>query len=230
MAFDIKSVDEDVSQMFKWSMDIMFTTSKIWIYPVIVALINGLITVGMSWYIYSIGFAFAFIFPLLSMLNFLIGIALTIIIFFLTLMSVKMFIQVFNGEPVDFDIAKEDVLSSAIPYLIVGILAAILSIFIITIPIALLIISTSVIIGADDIGRVFSVSIDILTKNLVPVIVLSLIAIIFGFALNIMSAGPFFFGAVLLSPLTTFVDILILGALTYLSLKALESKESEESM
>lgn len=230
MAFDVKSVEEDFSQMFRWSMDTMLTTSKIWIYPVVVALINGLLTVGISWYMYSLGFAFVILIPLLSMLNFLIGIALTIIIFFLTLMSVKMFIQVLKSESVDFDAAKDEILASAIPYLIIGILAAILNIFIITIPIALLLISTSVIIGADDLGRVFTVSIDILTKNLLPVIVLSLIAIIFGFALNIMSSGPFFIGAILLNPLSTFINILILGALTYLSLKALEFGESEDSM
>ncbi len=217
----VQSVDEDFTVMFKWSMDIMFSNSKVWLYPVAVSLIDGLISAGMTWYMFWMGFPGLFLMPLLGMFQFLIGIALLIIVFFLTLMSVKMFIQVYEGGSVDFESAKDEILGNAGGYLIIGILAAILSIFIITIPLALLLITVSVVIGAGDIGRSFSLSVDILSKNLVPVILLSLISIILSFVVGMLSASPFFLAVVVFRPLSTFVNILILGAFTYLSLKAL---------
>jgi len=229
MADGVQSVDEDFTVMFKWSMDIMFSNSKVWLYPVAVSFIDGLLSAGVSWYMFSMGFPGLFLMPLLGMFQILINIALLIIIFFLTLISVKMFVQVYEGGRVDFDSAKDEILSSAGSYLVIGILAAILSIFIITIPLALLFIVVSVIVGAGDIGKDFSLSIDILSKNLVPVILLSIISIILSLIVSALSSSPLFLGVVIFSPLSTFVDILILGAFTYLSLKALGFGVSEES-
>ncbi len=229
MSSGVQSVDEDFTAMFKWSMDIMFSNSKVWLYPVAVSFIDGLLSAGITWYMFSMGLPGLFLMPLLGMFQFLINIALLIIIFFLTLISVKMFVQVFEGGQADFDSAKDEILSSAGSYLVIGIIAAILSIFIITIPLALLLIVVSVIVGASDIGKDFSLSVDILAKNLVPVILLSLVSIILSFIVSILSTSPFFLGVVVFSPLSTFVDILILGAFTYLSLKALGFGATEES-
>ena len=219
----VETVNMDAMELFQWSWNAVVGNSRIWIYPVAVSFIQGLVSAAISIYAYLLGFGVFLLLPLLSAIQFLLNLLFTVAIFFLVLISVKMFTHLYEGREPDFESAKDDILRSPIEYIIIGILAAILSIFIITIPVALLLIVTSVLLGPSDIGKAFSITLSILEKNLANIILLSLVAIILGLiaiaisSLYVMSG----FLSIFISPLTTFIDILILGAFTYLALHAL---------
>lgn len=227
---DVKTVSTDFLSMFKWSWDIMVGNSRIWLYPVAVSFIQGLFTTLIAFYTLMLGPNAFFILPLLSAIEFLMYIGFTVVIFFLILISVKMFIQSFEGVSPDFETAKNDILSSPGGYILVGILAAIITLFVITIPIALLLLVVTVLIGPSDLGKAFSMVFSILSRNLVTVILLSIVAIILDvIAVSISSISlTLGFISLILSPLSTFIDVLILGAFTYLTLEAVGFGEKEE--
>jgi len=216
-------VEADIGRFFQWSFEGMMNYNKIWIYPVIIAFLNGIIGSITSYIYYYGGWPQLLLFPLYSALGTLINLFFTLVIYFLMLISVKMFIQLYrSGEP-NFDVAKEEILSNVGTYIFVGILALIISIFVITIPLALLFIVTSVYIGGGDIGKAFSLALEILSKNLVAVILLALVSIVLTVLLIWTSFLPG--SSLILQPLSTFVNILILGAYTYLTLESLGSSE-----
>ncbi len=216
-------MEADIGRFFQWSFEGMMNYNKIWIYPVIIAFLNGIIGSITSYIYYYGGWPQLLLFPLYSALGTLINLFFTLVIYFLMLISVKMFIQLYrSGEP-NFDVAKEEILSNVGTYIFVGILALIISIFVITIPLALLFIVTSVYIGGGDIGKAFSLALEILSKNLVAVILLALVSIVLTVLLIWTSFLPG--SSLILQPLSTFVNILILGAYTYLTLESLGSSE-----
>ncbi|GEM_PF-5509575 len=223
MGFQAREVEADIGRFFQWSFEGMMNYNKIWIYPVIIAFLNGIIGSITSYIYYYGGWPQLLLFPLYSALGTLINLFFTLVIYFLMLISVKMFIQLYrSGEP-NFDVAKEEILSNVGTYIFVGILALIISIFVITIPLALLFIVTSVYIGGGDIGKAFSLALEILSKNLVAVILLALVSIVLTVLLIWTSFLPG--SSLILQPLSTFVNILILGAYTYLTLESLGSSE-----
>ncbi len=230
MSDDVKTVSTDFMSMFKWSWDSMMANSKIWLYPVAVSFIQGLFTTLIAFYIFMLGPSAFFILPILATFEFLLNIAFLVIIFFLVLISVKMFVQSFEGVSPDFESAKNEILSNPGGYILVGIISAIISLFVITIPIALLLLVVAVMIGPSDLGKAFSMVFSILSRNLVTVILLSIVAIILDIiAVSISSMGlTLGFASIVLSPLSTFIDVLILGAFTYLTLEAVGYGEKQE--
>ena len=222
MSDDVKTVSTDFMSMFKWSWDSMMANSKIWLYPVAVSFIQGLFTTLIAFYIFMLGPSAFFILPLLATFEFLLNIAFLVIIFFLVLISVKMFVQSFEGVSPDFESAKNEILSNPGGYILIGIISAIISLFVITIPIALLLLVVAVLIGPSDLGKAFSMVFSVLSRNLVTVILLSIVAIILDIiAVSISSVSlTLGFASIILSPLSTFIDVLILGTFTYLTLEA----------
>ncbi len=215
----------DPMEMLRWSWDQMMLENKIWLYPIAVSLLGSLlITVSVMFLIPMFFFGPLFIIGTILWLLVVygIGIVISVVVYFLMLISAKMFIQLEREGSADFERAKNEVVSAAGSYIIVGILAMILSIFIITIPLAITFVVYSVLYDPRDFGKNLDRGFKVIIDNLSHVIIFILLAIVAGILAGLAPAEL----SIITEPLGTFIQILVLGAFTKLVLEY-ESPQEE---
>ncbi len=191
----------DAASALKWSMDNLMKDNVIWLYPVGLSFVNAILLLMLA---RPNEFSITIVF--------LLSLIVSIAIFIFMLISAKMFVQIYKDGSLNFESAKNEVMSNIGSYLLVGILGLVISILVITVPITLLLIVYSVFYPPNEIGKNLDRSIKMLTNNFSNVALLAILAIVSGL-LMALTRGLI---DLIIDPLATFINILVLGGFTYL--------------
>ena len=200
--------------MLKWSIDWMTRDNKIWIYPVLLSLISGLLI-----YALSIVFLPAAIFLLPFVIFFwwlvvlVVNLIIQLVIYVLMVISGKMFLQAFTEGSTDFERAKREVQSAIGAYIVVGIIAVILSALVITAPLGIMLVVYSILYDPSRIAENLEKGFKAIIDNLAHVLIFIIISIVAGALLSL--SGSLL--SILTNPLSTFLNIAVLGAFIYLA-------------
>ena len=199
--------------MLKWSIDWMARDNKIWIYPVLLSLISGLLIYALSIVFLPAAILLPFAIFVWWLIVLVVNLLIQLVIYVLMVISGKMFLQAFTEGSTDFERAKREVQSAIGPYIVVGIIAVILGALIITAPLGIMLVVYSILYDpsriAENLERGFRAIID----NLAHVLIFIIISIVAGALLSL--SGSLL--SILTNPLSTFLNIAVLGAFVYLA-------------
>ncbi len=199
--------------MLKWSIDWMARDNKIWIYPVLLSLISGLLIYALSIVFLPAAILLPFAIFVWWLIVLVVNLLIQLVIYVLMVISGKMFLQAFTEGSTDFERAKREVQSAIGAYIVVGIIAVILGALIITAPLGIMLVVYSILYDpsriAENLERGFRAIID----NLAHVLIFIIISIVAGALLSL--SGSLL--SILTNPLSTFLNIAVLGAFVYLA-------------
>jgi len=200
--------------MLRWSIDWMARDNKIWIYPVALSLISGLLVLSLNLVIFP---AFVFFLPFILffwwILILVVNLLIQLVIYVLMIISGKMFLQAFVEGSTDFERAKREVQAALGSYIVVGIIALILSALVITAPLGIMLVVYSIIYDPSRIAENLEKGFRAIIDNLAHVIVFIVISIVAGALLSL--SGTLL--SIFTNPLSTFLNIAVLGGFIYLA-------------